>query len=962
MPRVVILTALDVEFQAVRTHLTDLQDDRSPQGTAYERGKFVANGHEWEVGIVEVGAGNAGAAVETAEAIKHFQPDILFFVGIAGGIKDVDIGDVVVATDVYNYESGKVESGGQFSTRPVAEKSNPQLVEEARSIKRKGEWLQRLSNIPDPQPRVYVKPIASGEKVHATIESKDFKLLRERYNDAIAVEMEGFGFLKAASKYPEIKAIVIRGISDLIKDKNDDAIEPEPVRQEKASHHASAFAFEILANHNNYQIKNSSTHSTLNTQLSNDFQEFLENTGIKFAHRNREHISLNDLFVYPDLIIKNQSLEKPPFNIPGEKLWEDENRLLILGDEQSGKTSLAKRLFIDAISYKYLPLLIEGGSIKSSRIEEQIAKLVETTYSFITAQDFLQGDNLVCIVDDLSKNKLNKKAKSKLIAQLNSIFSRTIILAETSFIYIAPDFPELDDYKELEILSLGNVRRSQLIEKWVELESTEEVDDLQVWAKKDELQLHVDSLVRKNIVPAKPFHILMLLQSFETMTSHRLELTAYGHCYQYLIYQALERVHVKQTEIDTYFNVLSELGGVILESSSESSESLDKSELDTFFEKYSNDFLPVDQNKVIGDLVNSFILQRSDNVLKFRYRYLFYFFAAKKIAESLQKEKREKAKNKIKSLVNKIHLEKASNIVLFLTFHSKDPWIMDEILLSVMDIFSDEKAVTLEAGSLSFLQDFIKQIPELILEERDARQERLKHDRQKDRIEEQQEDRNRYVDENQDPSELIEKVNKVVRAIEVCGQIFRNRLGSLERDYLELIYEESLSVSLRLLNVFLRFSEYVREESIRKIKNKIEQNQNISNSKIIKEIEYFYLGMNYMVILGMLYKISFSLGSVKGREIYIKVTESKGNPAWRLIQEIIELQFEKKLDINKIDKLNIEFSKNYICQRFLKEIILRHCYMHDIGYRERQKLAAKLNISMQTQRSITMASKGTVKG
>ncbi|MEQ8755413.1 MAG: hypothetical protein RID09_18105 [Coleofasciculus sp. G1-WW12-02] len=441
------------------------------------------------------------------------------------------------------------------------------------------------------------------------------------------------------------------------------------------------------------------------------------------------------------------------------------------------------------------------------------------------------------------------------------------------------------------------------------------------------------------------------------MTSHRLELTAYGHCYQYLIYQALERVHVKQTEIDTYFNVLSELGGAILESSSESTESLDESELHTFFEKYSKNFLPVDQNKVIGDLVNSFILQRSDNILKFRYRYLFYFFAAKKIAESLQKG--EEAKKRIKNLVNKIHLEKASNIVLFLTFHSKDPWIIDEIILSVMDIFSDEKAVTLESGSLSFLQDFTKQIPELILEERDARQERLKHDRQKDIIEEQQEDRNRYVDENQDPSELIEKVNKVVRAIEVCGQIFRNRLGSLERSHLELIYEESLSVSLRFLNVFLRFSEYVREESIRKIKKTIEHNQNISDSKIIREIEYFYLGMNYLVILGMLYKISFSLGSAKGREIYIKVTESKGNPAWRLIQEIIELQFEKKIDINKIDKLNIEFSKNYICQRFLKEIILRHCYMHDIGFRERQKLADKLNISMQTQRSITMASKRT---
>lgn len=611
-------------------------------------------------------------------------------------------------------------------------------------------------------------------------------------------------------------------------------------------------------------------------------------------------------------------------------------------------------MFLDALSYGFLPLIINGENIKTSRIEEQIPKLVSATYRFISAEDFVQTPNLVCIVDDISVSTLNKKAKSKLIASLNSIFSRTILLAQDAFRFVAPDFPELDDYKKLEILPFSHVRRAKLIDKWVALELTEEADDQQIWAKTDELRLHVDSLVRKNIVPAKPFHILMLLQSFEIITTQRLELTAYGHCYQYLIYQALERVHVKQTEIDTYLNVLSELGGAILESPL---ESLDDSSLDAFFKRYSNNFLPVERDKVIKDLVSSFILQRSETGLKFRYRYLFYFFAAKKLADSLHRGK--EAKEKIQHLVNTIHLEKASNIVLFLTHHSKDTWILDEIILSIMDIFSDEEEVTLEADSLSFIQNFVKEIPDLVLENRDARQERLEEDRQKDLIEEQDKDHNSYVDENEDPAEFMAKVNKVFRATEVCGQILRNKLGSLERSSLELIYEESLLVSLRFLSVFLKFSQYVQEESIRKIKKIITQNPHYSDSKVIREIESFYLGMNYTVILSMLYKTSFSLGSTKGRDIYVKVTEKKDTPALRLIQEIIELQFEKRLDFNKIEKLHGEFSKNPICDRLLKQIILRHCYMHDIGFRDRQKLADKLNISIQMQRSIMMVSKRT---
>lgn len=249
MPRAVILTALPVEYLAVRNHLIELREEIHPQGTIYERGKFITNRQEWEVGVAEVGAGNAGAAVEAERAIAYFEPDILLFVGIAGGIKDVAIGDVVVATDVYGYESGKV--GEQFFTRPKVGQSAYALVQRAKSEARKGEWLQRIPNSPASPLRVFVDPIAAGEKVIASRESDIFHFLRASYNDAVAVEMEGFGFLNAAFAHPNIKAIVIRGISDLIEGKNDDSPESgqesEEVRQEKASHHASAFAFELLA-------------------------------------------------------------------------------------------------------------------------------------------------------------------------------------------------------------------------------------------------------------------------------------------------------------------------------------------------------------------------------------------------------------------------------------------------------------------------------------------------------------------------------------------------------------------------------------------------------------------------------------------------------------------------------------------------------------------------------------------
>jgi len=499
-------------------------------------------------------------------------------------------------------------------------------------------------------------------------------------------------------------------------------------------------------------------------------------------------------------------------------------------------------------------------------------------------------------------------------------------------------------------MPFGHVYRSKLIDKWVALDSTEETDDQQIWAKTDELKTHVNSLVSKNVLPGKPVYILMFLQSFDMMLTHRLELTAYGHCYQYLIHQALDRVGVKHSEIDTYLNILSELGGAVLETSS---ESLSKSELSHFFDKYSKNFLTVDREKVKKDLIKAYILLESESGIRFKYRYLFYFFAAKKLSDYLHKG--HETKEKIKHLVETIHQERSANIILFLIHHSKDPWILEEILYSVMDIFCSESEVTLEANSLSFLQKFVQEIPELVVENRDAKQERLNEDMQKDIIE-QNEIEDNLTDYDKDVKEFVVKVNKVFRSIEVCGQIFRNRIGSLERQSLESVYEESVLVSLRFLSIFTRFSEYVREEAVRKIDQVLDQNPDIPNQKIIRVIESFYLSINYSVIISMLYRIAFSLGTSKGRDIYIKVTEDKDQPALKLIQLIIELQFEKRLDSDKIVDLHSEFTKNPICDRFLKHIILRHFYMHDTNFSERQKIANKLKIPMSVQRSILIAS------
>ncbi|MEW5988235.1 MAG: AAA family ATPase, partial [Chloroflexota bacterium] len=244
--RAVMVTALPVEYEAVCEHLTDLQEDEHAQGDVYERGLLAAEGQTWEVGVVEIGAGNPNAAMKTERAIAHFQPEVVVFVGVAGGLKDVQIGDVVVATKVYGYHAGKAEA--EFKTRPEVGQPTHRMAERARAEARKEEWLKRLAErgqpIPTPRPHVFLGPIAAGEQVVVSKQSQTYQLIRASYGDALAVEMEGYGFLKATHATSNVEALVVRGISDLVEGKTE---ADEGGSQPRAARHAAAFAFQVLA-------------------------------------------------------------------------------------------------------------------------------------------------------------------------------------------------------------------------------------------------------------------------------------------------------------------------------------------------------------------------------------------------------------------------------------------------------------------------------------------------------------------------------------------------------------------------------------------------------------------------------------------------------------------------------------------------------------------------------------------
>ncbi|MET8763409.1 5'-methylthioadenosine/S-adenosylhomocysteine nucleosidase [Lentzea sp. NPDC004782] len=202
MATVVVLTALELEYRAVRDRLAHVRVQRHRAGTWFEVGD-LADG-TGEIAVAITGKGNPGAAVLAERAIAMFGPRALLFVGVGGALnEDIGLGDVVVATKVYGYHGG-AEGDDGFGARPEAWQAPHELEQIARHVARAGTWATQ----------VHFKPVAAGEVVLNSRETPLARQLRRNYNDAVAVEMESAGVSQAGHLNRSLPVLTVRGISD----------------------------------------------------------------------------------------------------------------------------------------------------------------------------------------------------------------------------------------------------------------------------------------------------------------------------------------------------------------------------------------------------------------------------------------------------------------------------------------------------------------------------------------------------------------------------------------------------------------------------------------------------------------------------------------------------------------------------------------------------------------------------
>ena len=700
-----------------------------------------------------------------------------------------------------------------------------------------------------------------------------------------------------------------------------------------------------------------------------DFVRQLNDVGTGFTHPRKNAIVLADLFVYPDLnsisATRWKSGQTADREIVGSRSLIDDDTwstdILIVGPDRAGKSTLARALYLGFQSKRLTPLLVEGREFRRGHNADVAKEIVRAAVAQqygtdrVEEWDQLPRDDKVLIVDNLQNVRLNRTGQAKLLTNVRARFGHIVALAHDSFLIgeLTTATPEIEtflSFSTFRLREMGHRLRGALVDRWLGLGHEYDSNERAFAHQVDGLERQIQTLLGKNLLPSYPIFVLMILQAYEARQPLNTASGSYGHYYEALIAAALHDKS-KRIPLDTIYAVVSSIAyrmftGGVAEMSPETFAQYLTDYRDAHKVSFSDDTLRAalhDARVIVWDDVG---------LAQFQYRYIYYYFVAKYMADNLHRSATEREiRRLVTRLVAALYVEENANVVIFFMYLTKDEETIAALRERAGSLYNDYRPCNFESD-VDFVKGLIRELPDVRVIVGDTRRHREKYREALDANEEMvREEHGLDDDEDRVISETV-RINEGFKTLQIIGQVLRNFPGSLSGDVKVAIAKESYLLGLRMFGFVCDlvrpnlkelqdcFIEVLREHGVQ--------------DDVVEDVAGFVVyRMMESIALGIIKRISYSIGSEYLAETFAEVVDNRVPRAISMVSLSIKLDHFEGFPTREIVELYDELHDNVFASSIIRTMAVQHLYLFPVSQRIRQQVCDRLGVKISDPRLLT---------
>ncbi len=702
-------------------------------------------------------------------------------------------------------------------------------------------------------------------------------------------------------------------------------------------------------------------HKAATGVFENDskYEDYLNDLDAGFTHPVRGQLRLEDIFVYPDLRVLDPELMAtgmPYMTVSGEKLLDyvsSQMKVVVGGSDTGGKTLLLKKLYKDLKGQGYVPLLIIGSQVPSDRgkIGKFLDESVVTQYSANKIEEYKQLDKAkkVILIDDLHKLSMGYKERCRLVVQLMDIADRIVVTTDNLISLdelVAEGKNPFPSFKHCVLPDLGYEVRGRLIEKWVALSENQYHDPAESVYKIKVLENSLDSLIRNRLLASNPFTVLTALQILDgNVPSMNTVSGSYGYLYEFLITGAFGRTSKEAIDLDIKYNFLSECANFMHD---RAITQVSEEQISQIVSQFRQDYLvTVNEEALLRELVESRVLRFQDGSYFFCYPYIYHYFVARHMRSIIRDpQKNKEAQQKLDFMINNLHRDDCTNIVILLCYLSPDSTIIEGILNKAKSIFSGHKPCQL-MDEVAFLDKYIAKEPEISVVESDPQQIRQLGRKAKDAVEPKGPFRPAIEVSDEQRDAALFEVRVAFKTMQVMGQILRNFPGSLRGSLKLSLANESYQLGLRLLSAAL--ADFGRDaEGLRAMymEHLHDQYPKQSPKATIGLASAFVFIFAEMCARSVIKAISYSVGSGRLAPVYQNILDQNNSLPIQIIDITIRLDHFKTIPNVQIASTYDLIKHRALPATMLKLIVIDSLMKYPPSRSKRQSVLSKLGIRL----------------